>query len=266
MDPDKVRASLRQIGKIYSRVLDEESKSIVIPTADQSVLVSRKKYDYEKQNAPRGITPTSWGYSIDHNKPLRFIPSDARDLQFVVDIYCDIQWKDDDIPVKQDIKVRIWSEHGDTIFRPAMDSQQIEEQLTDATRRYPGRVVSRFHFDRVNRAGAIGSAFEASPEYHLQLGGISHDYELCWHPDKVNIPRLMFQPMELFLTCQLVTANFFWKDYEEIKKKSEWKQELVQYQKLLLMPHYRRYVECLVRISHQVEHPFHGKLNTCFTR
>jgi hypothetical protein len=55
----------------------------------------------------------------------------------------------------------------------------------------------------------------------------------------------MFQPMELFLTCQLVAANFYWKDYEEIRKKGEWKRELIQYQKLLLLPHYRKCVELL---------------------
>ncbi len=247
MDPSRVQASLRQIGKIYSKILDDDSRSIVIPSAEQSIEVSRRQYDYEKRNVSRGIKPTSWGYSIDHSQPLSFIRSNARDLLFKIDIYCDIQWQDDDVPIKQDIKIRIWSEHSDTIFRPAFDSVQIEEGLTDATRRYPGRVVSRFHFDKVNRQGGSGSGFEPAPEYHLQLGGISHSYELCWHPDKVNLPRLMFQPMELFLTCQLVAANFFWNEYEEIKKKSEWKQELIQYQEMLLLPHYRKYVACLDR-------------------
>jgi hypothetical protein len=247
MDPKKVRASLRQIGKIYSGILDDESRSIVIPSAEQTVVVSREQYDHDKRNVSRGIVPTSWGYSIDHNQPLRFVQSAARNLQFTVDVYCYVQWKDDDIPVKQDIKVRIWSEHNDVIFRAGFDSQDIEEQLTDATRKHSGRVVSRFHFDRVNRAGEENPAFEPAPEYHVQLGGISHPYELCWHPDKVNIPRLMFQPMELFLTCQMVAANFFRREYEEIKKKSEWKQELVQYQTMLLTPHYRKYVDCLNR-------------------
>jgi hypothetical protein len=247
MNPSKVQASLRQIGKIYSKILDDESRSIVIPSAEQSVQASRVKYDHDNRNVSRGIIPTTWGYSIDHSQPLRFTKSEVRGLDFKIDVYCDIQWKDQDVPVKQDIKVRIWSEHSDTIFRPAFDSAQIEEGLTDSTRKYLGRVVSRFHFDKVRREGHAASGFEPAPEYHLQLGGISHAYELCWHPDKVNVPRLMFQPMELFLTCQLVAANFFWAEYEEIKKKSEWKQELIQYQDMLLVPHYRNYVACLDR-------------------
>lgn len=171
-----------------------------------------------------------------------------RDLELHVDIYCDVQWKDDGIPVKQDIKVRIWSEHNATVFRPGMDSQEIEDHLTDANRAYPGRVISRFHLDRVYReTSGSTTTFEAAPEYHLQVGGISQDYELCWHPDKVNLPRLMYQPMELFLTCQMVAANFYWEDYEEIRKKAEWKYELIQYQKLLLLPHYRHYVDVLDR-------------------
>lgn len=245
MDANKVQASLRQIGKIYSKIIDDESKSIVIPSAIESIKVTREHYDYAKRNETRGLVPTSWGYTIDHSKPLRFVRSSTRDLDLQVDVYCDIQWKEDDIPVKQDIKVRIWSEHGDTIYRPEMDSRRIEEQLTDVDRRYPGRVVSRFHFDKVYRETTAGASFEPSPEYHFQIGGVAHEYELCWHPDKVNLPRLMHQPMELFLTCQMIAANFFWNDYEEIRKKREWMQEIIQYQKLLLIPHYRRCVELL---------------------
>jgi hypothetical protein len=245
MDPNKVQASLRHIGKIYSRILDEESKSIVIPSAIESVKVTREKYEHEKRNEPRGIKPTSWGYAIDHIKPLRFIRSQTRDLDLQVDVYCDIQWKDDDIPVKQDIKVRIWSEHNATIFRPEMDSQQIEEELTNANRTHPGRVVLRFHLDKVYRESTAGTIHEPSPEYHLQIGGVPQPYELCWHPDKVNIPRLLHQPMELFLTCQLIAANFFWGEYEEIRKRGEWKRELIQYQKMLLIPHYQKCIELL---------------------
>src|SRR5258708_1744419 len=98
MDPSKVQASLRQIGKIYSKILDDESRSIVIPSAEQSVQASRAKYDSEKRNASRGIIPTTWGYSIDHSQPLRFKKSEARDLDFKIDVYCDIQWKDEDVP------------------------------------------------------------------------------------------------------------------------------------------------------------------------
>lgn len=245
MDPNRVKSSLQQIRKIYGRILDDESTSIVIPSAVESVKLSREYYDYAKRNETRGIVPTSWGYTIDHSQPLRFIRSHTRDLDFQVDIYCDVQWKDDDIPVKQDIKVRIWSEHSDTIFRPEMDSQQIEDQLTDTNRQYRGRVVSRFHFDKVYRETAPGAKFEPAPEFHLQIGGVSHAYELCWHPDKVNVPRLLHQPMELFLTCQMVVANFFWDEYEEIRTKREWMQELLQYQNLLLVPHYRKCVELL---------------------
>ncbi len=138
MDSKKVRASLRQIGKIYSGILDDESRSIVIPSAEQTVVVSREKYDHDKRNAPRGIVPTSWGYSIDHNQPLRFVRSIARSLRFQVDVYCDIRWKDDDIPVKQDIKVRIWSEHNDLIFRPELDS----ERLLNSSPTQPGNTLA----------------------------------------------------------------------------------------------------------------------------
>jgi hypothetical protein len=246
MDPERVQASLRQIAKIYGKILEDDSKSIVIPNAVESVRVTREKYEYEKQNVPRGMKPGSWGYTIDHSQPLRFTRSKVRDIDLIVDVYCDVQWKDDDIPVKQDIKVRIWSKHDATIYREEVDSPQILEQLTEANRVHPGRVVSRFHFDRVFReADSEEVEFDSSPEYHLQVGGKAESYELCWHPKKVNVPRLMHQPMELFLTCQMIAANFFWDEYEEIRKKAEWRRELIQYQKMILVPHYRKCMDIL---------------------
>ncbi|HEU0143285.1 MAG TPA: hypothetical protein VFQ47_00735, partial [Nitrososphaera sp.] len=169
MDQKIVKASLSQIRKIYSKILDNDSKSIVIPNAIERVEVTRVKYDEDKRNESRGIKPTFWGYTIDHTQPLRFIPSKVRDIKLQVDVYCEILWKDDDIPVKQDIKVRIWSKHNATIFREEMDSTAILEQLTEAGRQHPGRVVSRFHFDRVYREPGAGAVFDASPEYHFQV-------------------------------------------------------------------------------------------------
>ncbi len=97
-------------------------------------------------------------------------------------------------------------------------------------------MVSRFHLDRVSK-GHTGTA-EHHPEYHLQFGGKPEDYELCWHPKKVNVPRLLYHPMELFLTCQMIAANFFWNDYLEIREKSEYRTELFMYQESFLEDYY----------------------------
>lgn len=240
MNPRRVKASLKLIGKVYRTILDETSQ-YVIPLAVEGIGTTKRQYDYAKRNQTRGFEPEPWGYTIHHDQPLRFKPAkipNGPNLQ--VDIYCDVRWKDDDIPVKQDIKVRIWSQQDDIIFDPQRDSKQIEEELLNPARSQQGRVVSRFHFDRA-------TPDQDGPGYHLQFGGIPQDYELCWHPEKVNVPRIAYQPMELFLTCQMVVANFFSTEYQEIKQKSEWTQELILYQNRLLHNYYEKCLNVIGR-------------------
>jgi len=237
MNHQHVQRTLRLIGKVYGRILDS-SHNVVLPSAIVNVKTSKILYDDRRRNQPRGIVPGTWGYIIDHSGPLRFIPSKIKDLDLQVDVYCDVQWKDDDIPFKQEIKVRIWSQHDMTIFDPERDSETIEEKLSDPKRKQLGRVVSRFHFDKANSE-------QKGPTYHLQFGGKPEDYELCWHPSSVNVPRLEYHPMELFLTCQMIAANFFWNEYEEIKQKSEWREALILWQEYLLLNHYQKCLDTI---------------------
>jgi hypothetical protein len=233
MDPERVKTSLNQIRKVYRRILDDSTRDIVIPHAIASVDTTKQSYDYAVRNRTRGFIPEPWGYTITHDQPLRFKPARIPNgIELQVDVYCDVRWADDDRPVRQDIKVRIWSQHDEVIFDPERDAQIIETKLTSLERNYPGRVVARFHLDRADPGQKAG------PEYHLQFGGKPEDYELCWHPKKVNVPRLEYRPVELFLTCQMIVANFFWEEYLEIREKREWREELILYQDLLLRRHY----------------------------
>jgi len=234
MDPKRVQASLKQIGKVYRRILDDATRAIVIPNAVASVDATKREYDHAVRNRTRDFTPEPWGYTITHDQPLRFKPAKIPNgIELQVDVYCDVRWTDDDDrPVRQDIKVRIWSQYDEVIFDPERDAQTIETKLTSLERNHPGRVVARFHFDRADPGQKAG------PEYHLQFGGKAEDYELCWHPKKVNVPRFEYRPVELFLTCQMIAANFFWEEYLEIREKSEWREELIFYQDRLLRHHY----------------------------
>jgi len=233
MNPERVKASLQQIRKMYRRILDATTGAVVIPAAVASVDTTKREYDYAVKNRTRGFTPEPWGYTISHDQPLRFKPARIPNgIELQVDVYCDVRWAEEDKPVKQDIKVRVWSQYDEVIFNPERDAPIIETKLVNPERNHPGRVVARFHFDRADPGQKTG------PEYHLQFGGKSEDYELCWHPKKVNVPRFEYRPMELFLTCQMIAANFFWEEYLEIREKSEWRKELVLYQDRLLTDHY----------------------------
>jgi len=240
MDPERVKTSLELLRKVYRRILDNATLAIVLPNAIASVDTTRQRYEYAVRNRTRGFTPEPWGYTISHDQPLQFVPSrPPNGIEMQVDIYCDVRWTDDNIPAKQDIKVRIWSDHGETIFDPNRDALHVFEQLADPARTYRGRVISRFHFDKADPNQKHG------PEYHIQFGGKAEEYELCWHPNRINVPRLDYRPMELFLACQVIAANFFWNEYLEIREKREWREELILYQDLLLEDHYEN---CLTLI------------------
>jgi hypothetical protein len=242
MDRKRVKSSLDLISKVYGSIL-HESHQYVLPDAQAAVDLTKEKYDWAQTNRTRDpkIIPNPWGYTIHHDHPLQFIPVQIPNgVELHVDVYGQVLWEEDRLPLIQDIKIRVWSDHQELIFDEDRDAEAIYEQLLSAERNHTGRVISRFHLDKANRNQKYG------PKYHLQFGGISESYELCWHPKKVNVPRLEYHPMELFLTCQMIAANFFWEEYLDIK--SKWRNEIIFYQDLFLKSYYE---ECLRAINNR---------------
>lgn len=224
--------SIRVIyGKRSTGILDETTKRVL----EEAVQGAEETWAEFKRN-PR-INPT-WGYEISDRNPLRFKPSEVLN-GVIVDVYCKVRWSGDtSVPVKQDIKVRIWSEDDDLIFRPHLDSGDVLNQLSDPTRSTRGRVISRFHFDRVDHSQ--GKSKEYHPEFHMQIGGVSNDYEICWHPKSFDIPRIAHHPMELLLTCQLVAINFFPEKYVDISRELLWISQLHTIQQSVMLDYYER--------------------------
>ena len=181
---------------------------------------------------------SSWGYKISSKKPLRFEPSEVLNGA-IVDIYCEIWWSSDSsVPRKQDIKIRIWSEHDSFVFRPHLDSKCVAEKLTDPDRLTRGRVISRFHFDRVDHSQ--GTSGEYHPRFHMQIGGKPENDELCWHPKQFDLPRFPYHPMELLLTCQFVAINFFPDKYSQIRRDPLWERQLLATQKSVMENYYEQ--------------------------
>jgi len=238
VDSSRVAQTLRLIGKVYGRLLDDTTRAVVLPQAEARIRASATAYADALRNSSRGVVPQPWGYTIEHDQPLRFVVSKVNRIELQADVYCDVRWEESDLPVVQEIKLRLWSRHSATTFNPERDAVAVEQELTNPSRRQPGRVVSRMHFDKANPQ-------QPGPEYHLQFGGKAEEYELCWHPESVKVPRFDYQPMELFLTCQLVAANLFPEEYQEIREKSEWREELLWYQGRLLLGHYEKRVTTL---------------------
>jgi hypothetical protein len=240
MDPKRIKATLNQIKKSYGKILDSSCQN-VIAQAVAMIDQTKTQYDLARKNRTRRLTPEPWGYTIYDTMPLRFKKSKIpNSVELQVDVYCDIRWDEGDMPVRQDIKVRVWCQNDKTIFDESRDAPGMLDLIKENKRQgHPGRVVSRFHLDKANQDQTRG------PRYHLQFGGNPQDYELCWHPKKVSVPRLEYQPMELCLTCQMVAMNFFGEEYLEIREKREVREEILVYQDILLKGYYQKCLDVI---------------------
>ena len=216
-------------GKGNSRILDD-TNMWVLDEAISTVEYTAKEFERDPDNNP------DWGYEIPEKSPLRFKQSKLSN-GVTVDVYCRLRWSDrTGVPSKQDIKILIWSQDDKIIFRPEFDSICVYEKLTDRKRKQPGRVISRFHFDRADLSQ--GKSNEYHPKFHMQIGGKPSDDELSWHPKSFDLPRIPCHPMELLLTCQLVAINFFPEEYERIRRERHWIGQLREIQQSIMQDYY----------------------------
>jgi hypothetical protein len=230
------------ISKMFARIrkdmrpLLDDSFAYILEEANGKMKATYKQFVAGKSD--------TWGYIIHPSRALTFKNSERPTQENRVDVYCDIQWTDNALPIKQDIKVRVWGVAEDLIYRSRLDSDFIHDKLTDPDRIRNGRVISRYHFDKVNHQGNSVSE-EYHPLYHVQIGGKAEPDELCWHPSSFDIPRIPHHPMDFFLVCQLVAINFFPKQYRVIKKSAEWNTHLETTQKILLSDYYKSCIEAI---------------------
>lgn len=244
MNATNVKFALEAIRKTYGKrdigILSKPAEEIL----DDAILDAESTWDRFRKPS---TTASSWGYEISTSRPLCFAPSEVLNGA-VVDISCKLRWsKESSIPSKQDIRMRIWSEHADFVYRSNLDSECVEAELTDPARMTRGRVISRFHFDRVDNSQ--GESKEFHPKFHIQIGGKPDEDELYWHPKKFDLPRIPHHPMELLLTCQFVAINFFPEKYGEIRKDTFWKRELLATQKSVVETYYE---QCLRTVRNKV--------------
>jgi len=235
MNAGWVKNTLKKLQSSYKPILDHVS-DMAFENAIATLDVSYERFT-------RGEEKT-WGYKIFNEAPIRFKPSPETGYDPIVDVYCDIRWDGkSSIPVEQDIVLRVWCRAEKLGYREEFDSLIICDKLTSPGN-HPGRVVSRFHFDRVNHEQ--GRSRQYHPRHHMQVGGNAPEYELCWFPTGLDLPRITHHPMELFLTCQFVAANFFTEEYAEIRDNGDWKTYLHYVQDAVLTEYYTK---CLAIIS-----------------
>jgi len=236
MRVNSIKASLQRLKMIFRNIW-EDGAEVVIDGAVAELERSKKTFDERRGKTHHpGLESTLWGYRIYPTFPLCFKRSLAmKGIPCWLDLYCKMLWKDEEeLPVQQDITVRLWSNELDYIYREDWDSPKIWDGLTDA------RVMARWHFDLANPG-------QDGPKYHLQFGGNAREKEWYWFPEIISLPRFTYPPMDLILICQMIAANFYYEDYSQLRKTPEWMSIVRKSQTHLALEYYQSCVTAIER-------------------
>ena len=211
----------------------------VIDTAIAGLKKSKKDYDkFQKRKDLLKKPVNDWGYEIV-TPPLRFKETTCKGYRLRPDIICNFRWQEEGaLPTTQELVLRVWSSDEQLIYREGYDSEAIFDQLTAPYNGLQERVMLRCHFDLANPK-------QSGPRYHLQIGGNPRDGEQCWYPKELDLPRLIHQPFDLVLLCELVVANFFPNEYGELRQKPDWHWAVTTSERYLLEEYY---AECLAAV------------------
>lgn len=105
-----------------------------------------------------------------------------------------------------------------------------------------GTPAARWHLDLAN---AKDDGMQAGPLFHIQYGGHQRGHRELDHPLKV--PRWCHPPMEVALLCEVVAANFFTEQWEEMRDEPGWCRAIALYQKLCYSHYLKRMQEHLTK-------------------
>lgn len=95
--------------------------------------------------------------------------------------------------------------------------------------------VSRWHVDWANSSEGT---MQTGPLVHLQYGGHRPGHRETDHPLKV--PRWSHPPMDVLLLCEVVAANFFEKEWGDLREDQNWCQAISTAQKLCYSAYLRK--------------------------
>lgn len=100
--------------------------------------------------------------------------------------------------------------------------------------------LSRWHVDWANTTDGIT---QSGPLVHLQYGGHRPGHRDTDHPLKV--PRWCHPPMDILLLCELVAANFYEREWENLREDQNWCRAITIGQKLCYSAYLRKMMDGL---------------------
>ena len=165
----------------------------------------------------------SWKYEISIETPLSF-RKDSTGQGLEIDVFGYIEGIfERTLMLDHCITVRLWTFDRRLAINERLDSPALISLLEDNSFR---RVVLRFRFDK-----GTGQEFA----YHIQIGGYGRTPdEHCWYPSTLDIPRFPFFPMNLFLVCEFILANFYPHEWYKLRDDQVWQDIICRAQQCML--------------------------------
>lgn len=155
-----------------------------------------------------GRRSREWQLFVDRSSPVTFsigVTSDGKKVRPSID-YADIK-------INQD--------HVD---RPPFDCFDIAVLIENEN----GGPSSRWHLDQANVEDGVT---QSGPLFHLQFGGRNHS-QLREQDHPIKEPRWNHPPMDLALMCETILANFFEKEWLELRDDPSWCKHICLFQNL----------------------------------
>ena len=214
-------------------VLDDRSSPVIERARG---MVTNSARELRSQRSATRESGIKWGFTIDHDQPLRFKEADFRGHRLKADVFLTSYWDSDpaEEPSILNTVLRVWSLDPSLYFRHDWDAAGIGDRIQQDT----GRVMWRAHFDLANLD-------QSGPKYHMQFGGRQHDEEMHWFPSTLSIPRIAHSPLDLVLATEFVTATFFPEEYKKLRRESTWKGALRKSQRHLMRDHLHKAVSAI---------------------
>lgn len=119
---------------------------------------------------------------------------------------------------------------------PPFASLDVALEIQDSLR----NSLSRWHVDWANSTDGV---CQSGPLVHLQFGGHRPGQRDTDHPLKV--PRWCHPPMDILLLCEMVAANFYEEQWEELREDQNWCKAIATGQKLCYSAYLRKMTEGL---------------------
>ena len=226
---EHVLKTLEIIRHRFRRILDAGAPD-VLEQARQQIRDTWSDHDNRVRQRRSECPVKPWGYSIDADAPLRFVPCIVDGVRLSVDVMSTARWDvGGDEPCCLKLVARVWARERHVFYRDGLDSPAVLPRISVDR----GRVMLRFHFDKAT----LG---QRGPKYHLQLGGKPAPDEHCWLHPSISVPRLAYPPTDLVIACEMIAANFFPDEYTAIRSDPAWRGMLKSTQEYLLRPYHSK--------------------------